>query len=374
MTPGLRSIGHSIHPWLWTFIGVIAASSPGVAQQTGTVVGQSTSSESGDAIPYALVHLLPSSSPEVPSRGVVTSSDGSFRFADVPAGEYRLKLQRIGYVSAPSSPFLVRSGEVLHYDLRSEAVPVQIEGLRIVGNECYTRGNLQDVPDLAVLWNEAEKGVETQGTFLRQHRFTVDLRVQSTERRRGGTQYDFSTDTTIVLPSTHPVRITTGSIVLRFEPPRRDPFASERFGSASSVNFRVGMPDESAILSSTFLVEYCLENRLDTQPDGALAIHFRPVRRGRGNRIDVIGTIFLEPETYLLRAMRYEYYEGNRHSGTGTIQFTDVQVPGGKVRTSTSLELSYRPSGLQGLLIPEFRSTLMSSNLRNFLSLSGPGR
>ncbi|HSL72011.1 MAG TPA: TonB-dependent receptor plug domain-containing protein, partial [Longimicrobiales bacterium] len=79
------------------------------AQQTGTVSGRVTDTESGRALAGASVEVV-SAAGRVVATGM-TDQDGNFRIADVPAGTYALVFMNVGYVTTRVPDVRVVAGE-----------------------------------------------------------------------------------------------------------------------------------------------------------------------------------------------------------------------------------------------------------------------
>ncbi|ODS78013.1 MAG: TonB-dependent receptor [Cytophagaceae bacterium SCN 52-12] len=69
------------------------------AQQTSVITGRLLDHHTGLPLPYGSVALYPDSA-STAALGILTGEDGSFRFAKVTAGRYRLVAQYVGYRNA----------------------------------------------------------------------------------------------------------------------------------------------------------------------------------------------------------------------------------------------------------------------------------
>ena len=72
----------------------------------GISLGMVIDKSSGEAIPFATVSVLNAKDSSL-MTGIVTDLDGRFTVSDLPAGEYLLKVQVLGYTSYFSSPFFI---------------------------------------------------------------------------------------------------------------------------------------------------------------------------------------------------------------------------------------------------------------------------
>lgn len=152
-------------------LGVASGASARVSP--GTVEGVARVEQTGEAIPFALVRLLPVDSQAVVLQQGITSASGRFRFAGVADGDYRLQLLRIGYRPVLSPELQVRAGETLRHDLHGPAQAVRLATVTVRGDDrCLDGATLADDPELAALWTEAREGVEIRRAFELRYRFT----------------------------------------------------------------------------------------------------------------------------------------------------------------------------------------------------------
>ncbi len=270
-------------------------------------------------------------------------------------GNYRLRLARIGYESQPSPTLAVTAGEVVEHTLRSRTVPVQLEGLTVRPvRSCFTLAQLQDeAPDLAVLWREAQKGVETRAAFERQYRFTYDLHHEGVTDMRFGRNRTFSRDSTIVS--------RPDSVLARMQRRRADReggYARERLRS-----FTLSVPDDRELLEDEFLVDHCLESEI-LPADGAIGLRFRPVS-ARSDRVDVAGVLWLEEDSFLVRGIDVTFLRGRSSMGESRILYADTAVPGGRIRLPWRTWIQARPGGGMRMVVAGFENSWERRNMRD---------
>lgn len=306
--------------------------------------------EGGAPVPLSLVQLLSGDGSDVPLRGTLTDARGGFRFDGVPAGRYRLRLDRIGFESVASPPFAVGAGQTVRRAVAASPTPVVLEGISVAGNACYGLDRLDDAPDLAALWREAQKAVETRRRFQEQYRFTFDRRVRGVARLRALRDQRLVQDTTIVS-----------------DPDSAAARAARRgsFGRQGRTSFLVRIPDELELLHDDFLRTHCLEGDTD-DGRGGLALRFRPVRARGGGELDVRGTIRIDPATYVVRELEFEYLNGRRSSARGTLRYAEVRTPHGTIRLPAGGAITGDPGGLMAAVVQGLEATYTMEAYRGF--------
>ena len=118
---------------------VVVASASAAAQQQGTIVGRVIERAGGQVISDATVALLNT------QRAARTGEDGRYRIANVPAGTYQVRVNRIGYAAVTQS-VTVASGEVtLDFRLEPTAVTIDEVVVSATGTAERKRENGNDV-------------------------------------------------------------------------------------------------------------------------------------------------------------------------------------------------------------------------------------
>lgn len=297
---------------------LVATAAPGAAQEGhGTAEGIARSAADGEPLSLLLVRLLPAGGQGVAPRGVVTDEQGRFRFEGVPAGAYRLLVEQIGYERTQSPVLQVRAGETVFHELRGAARTIQLEPLTVLGGRCLTADQLAEDPDLAAIWNEAKKGVETRRAFDLQYRYTRIMRQDiATRWRIRGTTHRHQRDTLVSLPD---------SVIIRDQRRR----ASHREAGYMQGE-RLFLPYESELMDDAFLRDHCLEPSFE-EAEGAFVLRFRQVRPRRDG-VGIRGAITVDAESYLIRRLEFEYLRGNSAFATSHIVYEDRAVAGGTLR------------------------------------------
>jgi len=294
-----------------------AAPPPAAAQEAhGTAEGVARDARDGTPLPLLLVRLLPTGPGAVP-RGVVTDAEGRFRFEGVPAGEYRLQVEQIGYERTQSPVLRVRAGQTLFHEIRGSARPVQLEGVTVHGGRCLTADQLASDGDLSALWNEAKKGVETRRAFNLQYRYTRIMRqdIRARWRIRGTTRTE-KVDTFVNKPD---------SVLVR-EQRRRARLRANGYMDGGYLT----LPSETDLLDDEFLRDHCLEPSFD-EVEGAFVLRFRPVRTRRDG-VGIRGVITVDAQSYLIRRLDFDYLRGDRPFGASYVVYEDLAVAGSTLR------------------------------------------
>jgi hypothetical protein len=155
--------------------GLAALPARAVAQaaQSGTIVGRITDVRTGDPIQSASIQI------EATRLGGITSADGRFRIANVPAGARNVVVLRLGYASARRT-VTVTAGQEASVELALQASAVSLDQVVVtgtageaekksIGNAVATIDASTDLqksgaPDLANLLRSRVPGVDIQPT------------------------------------------------------------------------------------------------------------------------------------------------------------------------------------------------------------------
>lgn len=304
-------------------------------ERGGTVEGVATEAENSRPLPYALVRLLPvTPRPGEPMR-VLTEADGRFRITGVPAGEYRLQLDRMGFQSARSAVIRVEAGETARVDLRGSARAIVLAPFS-AEPRCLAAGQLSSDSALMTLWAEAKKGVETRRAFELQHRFTRVLRQEVTQHLRVlRDEKVLRVDTLLSVPD---------SVIAREQAQQRR-HGSGRYINETTNKFLISETDERELLREDFLTGHCLSTDVARQA-GMLGFTFRPVRVAEGQQT-MSGTLWMDSTTFLARRVDLRYNRGRDVLARVRLDFTDVPVSGGRaVRLPTSGTVTANPRGM----------------------------
>ncbi|HEU0076329.1 MAG TPA: hypothetical protein VFQ76_01695, partial [Longimicrobiaceae bacterium] len=242
--------------------------------------------------------------------------------------------------------------ETVRHALAASQTPVQLEGISVSGNACYGLDRLDQAPDLAALWREAQKAVETRRRFQEQYRFAYRLRLDGEARLRLLRDKRVRQDTVLVSDP--------DSMAARRER-RRGEFGRQ---TRTSVNLR--LPDELELLDDGFLRTHCLEGDAG-DGRGGLTLRFRPSGRQRGDgELDIRGALRIDPASYVVRELEFEYLNGRKPFARGTLRYAEVRTPDGTIRLPAGGTLTGDPGGMVGVLVQGFEGTFTMDGYHGF--------
>lgn len=258
------------------------------------IAGKLVSAGDGAPIPGAMVRVLDAG--EVERGWALSGSDGGFHVDSVPAGRYRIEVERIGFETWRSGPVELSATGVLRRTFRVPVQPVELGAIRVEGSargECRTRS--EEGPALAAVWTEVRKALER----------TRRTREQSGDRfqlRR----YDRFLDRDLRVMKEDAV---SGSKVGRatYRSVPLDTLVQNGF--ASSVpggGLNVHAPDAPVLLSDAFGATHCF--RLVPGPDslpGQVGLAFSPTRERRVPEVE--GTLWVDTASAHLRSLTFHY-------------------------------------------------------------------
>ncbi|HEX8433188.1 MAG TPA: hypothetical protein VF625_18005, partial [Longimicrobium sp.] len=274
------------------------------------------------------------------------------RFDTVAAGTYRLRVERIGYTAPPTPRFTVRDGEAVRQTLSANLSAVVLAEISTGRPACYTAARLREVPALETLWREARKGIETRRAFRYQYAYRYDARTRAVAHLRLLRDRRMDTDTVIY----------TDPDTLRA---RNERVARDGYLSRGRGNFVLTVPDDLELLSDEFLTTHCLEGNPARDEDGAWNLRFRPVRTP-DDRVDVAGTLRVDASTFVVRGLTFEYLRGRRQMGSGSVTYSEVPTPAGRVRLPVLVRFTGDPAGTLGVVVTGFDGTVTYTGYRDF--------
>jgi hypothetical protein len=341
---------------------LLAAASASLAPRTstaqavgmGSVHGRAYAAAERTPVAYALIRLTLVGDSAGRGRTALSDAEGTFTFAAVVPGTYRLTLERIGYSAEASEPFAVAEGAAVERSLASRPRAVALAPV-VATEECRSAADLGRNPQLAALWAEALKAIETSRAF-------TDGYVYSYEQ-----QQSWSADNDEAPLQTRVSRIVND--------PRRPRPDRDRggWGRANALYLHLEVPEGREILDPAFLTTHCLEGDVDQTPEG-FELGFRPIRARRG-RIDIRGAVRVDRRTLQVSAIDLEYLEGTTPFMKATVEYQDAIVPGGTVRVAAGMRFVGRPPP-RAYLGP-VRGQVMFVNYRDLVKVDAappPGR
>jgi hypothetical protein len=289
--------------WALTCTALLAAPVASAQTISGRVIARSD----GAAVPGAIVALLDSS-----RRAVLTGlaqDSGTFSFDAPREGWYAVRVERVGFRSSTTAPFLVRRGETIELPIKIAAESVSLRAVVVSADRrCLVRP--QEGAATARLWSEARKALSaTQLTAMAQaaakarrdpHRFAVRWR---------NFKRDLEPRTLDVLHTEQFER--EGEAITPFKSADADSLARDGYmaGNLESGSTFYA-PDADILLSDRFLDTHCFRLQASDRRDDLIGLAFEPVNltnETRRGRVDVRGVLWLDRASAELRYMEFGY-------------------------------------------------------------------
>jgi hypothetical protein len=269
--------------------GLAAAGGAGLSAQEldGALVDQ----ETGAGIEGAFVMALDSSRTAV--AGSLTDARGRFQIRLPRAGTVTLLAQRIGYESTESTQLQVAVGEILPYRMEVVTQAVVLTGLDVTATR---RCALVENAGLALerIWQEARKAM-TVAEWTRVSG-VVQMQIADVERIRDPHTLEILTETRALRPyyGARP-----------YESLAADDLAQDGYVVARSDGTYYYAPDESVLLSDSFLQSHCFQPVRDAERPGLIGLAFEPTADVA--HPDIRGSFWLDERTAELRVLEYNY-------------------------------------------------------------------
>lgn len=268
----------------------LAGVAPVAAQAVhGTVV------EEGSGHPVAGGFVVLLGEDEEQQGASLTDKDGRFRIDAPGGGQYRLGVDRIGYLSVTTPLFPIPAGRKIEYRLSVRVEPVELAGIDVaVDSACHVRPGME-LPS-AQVWEEVRKALNA--TAWTQREGLLRYTVVATERRLDPWTRRVEDER----QRTHS-GLSRGSPYVALDAGR---LAAEGFARVDDETQVYYAPDATTLLSDWFLDNHCfrLTPASETEP-GLVGLGFEPT--GQAGRIDVRGTLWLDGRTAELSALDFDY-------------------------------------------------------------------
>ncbi|MFQ5679258.1 MAG: carboxypeptidase regulatory-like domain-containing protein [Gemmatimonadota bacterium] len=250
-------------------------------------------SGSGRGIEGAFVSLVGSGGRPVAST--LTGADGTYVLHGFTAGEYRLRVERIGYESWESEGFEAGPGRTVTRRLEVSVQAVDLAGLAVeVASRCASRA--RGGPELLRVWEEARKALEVA-------RWTEGRGLIEYELRRWERELDASSLKVLRERRRREERGGRRAFVSRpAEELAREGYVRKEEGGT----YRYFAPDAEVLLSEAFQAGHCFSLvRGAGDRAGEVGLGFEPAERGRV--VEVRGVLWVDEATAELRDLEVQY-------------------------------------------------------------------
>lgn len=257
------------------------------------VLGRVTDKGNGQALEGAFMQLLGPGGKSI--AAVLSDSTGFYSLRALSPGEYRLRVQRIGYATRTVGPFQVRAGASSTQNVELVTQAFNLPTLSVEAkSRCVVRPHEGEA--VYALWKRARRA----------------LAVAAWTAREAGLRFRSTTYTRRLGPDGKVVRSQN---VHSSWDVGRPPFSSLPTDSLLANGFiqpRGGGrwafygPDPDVILSSGFLDTHCFHfERTQKSSAPVIGLSFEP--SGKGFRRDVRGTLWLNRVTGALDSLSFEF-------------------------------------------------------------------
>lgn len=312
------------------------------AEPAAAAIGGQVADSVGRPVRYATVWLVPRDTRGL-SRGALTDTAGMFAFEALLAGDYYLRVDRIGYEGEWSDRKRVSVGQRMRLAVTSRSAPVRLPPIRQPG-ACRTGAEIADDTTLATLWGEATKAATARRLFDLSHSYGVKIRE---ELAMGGASYG---------------SLFRGPVHFQTKKLESTPAEARALAEKGSyAGYGVGMDSTRLVavnemlelLSAGFASSHCLAVLPDAR--GRHRIHFQPVRVSP-IAADIVGNVLLD-EDYRLRRIEFEYIRGRTSFSRGYADFGTAGVHGSAIPFLKHLFVDVYDLPVKGLetLAPDVR-------------------
>lgn len=256
------------------------------------VSGTVREADGGRLISGGFISLLDQAGEAV--RADFTAENGAFSFLAPGPGEYRVRVERIGYANWVTEPHAVAAGQSLAITVEVPLQPVRLGDLRVeVTGVCLDDPGRGEA--LATVWEEVRKALET--AVWAQDRGELAFTL---------TEYERTLDprSLATLSSETRTRRNVPLPPFRSLPARQ--LVAEGYAIVNRDSSVFYAPDATVLLSEEFRDAHCFGLRRDeVEGETRLGITFRP--QSGTNVIDIEGTLWLDEATAALREVELRY-------------------------------------------------------------------
>ncbi len=256
------------------------------------IVGVVRESDGGPRISGGFISLL--NVEEEAVQADFTAADGVFSLRAPGPGEYRIRVERIGYANWITESYQLAAGQRLTVTVDVPPRPVQLSDLRVeVTSSCLD--DPSQGGELATVWEEVRKALDTAVWAEDRGEVTFTL----TEFRR-----TLEPESLATLESESRTRRHVRLPPFRSLPASR--LEASGYATVTRDSSTFYAPDATVLLSPEFRDTHCFGLRRDVVADERMVgITFRP-RSGR-DVVEIEGTMWLAEESAALRRVQVRY-------------------------------------------------------------------
>ncbi len=257
--------------------------------------GHVTEQDTGGPIAAVMILLLDGSGAQ--RAATFTDRDGAYQLIAPQAGDYTLRVLRIGYESWESAPVRVVVGASYDVPLVMPVRAIQLAGLEVVESESSCSGTLEEGTRLVAIWSEVKKVLTAAQWTAGQQRYRYTIRT-----------YDRDLNATGKRILREQSQSQTGNFVKPFWTLPPEELSERGYFELSPQAGRYYAPDAEAVLSEFFIEDHCfaVQARTDAEGRHLVGLAFAPIpdRRDLG---EVEGVLWLDEATAELRELEFTY-------------------------------------------------------------------
>ncbi len=247
--------------------------------QSGELVGSVVAAESGARLSYSAIRATPGGEQ-------FTTDSGTFRLRAVPAGTVHLRVRHLGYVPLDTAVD-VPAGETVALRIVLKRLAISLSEVQVTAARSCARPGAPDPSAdsaLASIFGQLEQNAERYDLLLREYPFTATYEITNGVRRSDTLHATLDVRPAIVESGKH-WNYSPGSAV----------------ETAPRAAAYVNNPTLDVLVQPEFVKSHCFSygGREAIEGDTLLEVDFRVADRIHSPDFD--GSMYLEPETYLLR-------------------------------------------------------------------------
>lgn len=259
--------------------------------QGQVIEGALVDRDSGGAIEGVFVMALDRSG--TARAGGLTDGQGDFSIQLPAAGTYTLSAQRIGYRTTASQPLTVAVGQTVTHRMEVATEAIVLADLSVTAERRCTMVESAGVT-LARIWEEARKAMLV-AEWTRETG-AVEMQIEDFQRTLEARSMEVVTES----------RTTREYYGARpYESLPAETLAAGGYISERDDGTYYYAPDESVLLSDSFLDAHCFTPRRDPNKPGLIGLAFEPIRESMNP--DIRGAFWLDQESAELRFVEYRY-------------------------------------------------------------------
>jgi hypothetical protein len=253
---------------------------------------RAASDSAGMPIHNAVVEVLDTAG-IVAGRGILSST--AWRVFPLPAaGQYRVRVRRVGFEPFDAAPPVIRGRDTVSFTLTLPTRRVTLSTITVRARPACSRDALRD-PAVYALWTEIGTALTT--TLLGRADSSLTLEARAFHRRLGS-RFAIE-DERVGLP-----RLSTGAAP--YYALTAEELANGGYVRQKGTETTYFVPDEAVLLSRRFTEEHCFQvTRGEGETEGLIGLRFTPPRQQDVN--DIAGTLWVDSSSAELRFLDFWY-------------------------------------------------------------------